>query len=414
MLRGNMRGTPTNAVAESSAKASVKATTAPKPKNGGAAGPSKKQAARTPQSAADDSAAECYRESEAQFNAFFGVVRQTPKQEAVAPVVACVKPPTVRQPAVSAAKHSAAAPTTTKQVVPTGSAAKHSAAAPTTKQVVPAVSQSPAAKHSAAAPKQVAPASTGGGGRHHQDPKTAAISGLLSREYGIPIVRLTPEEAAMVSHPGRTVERNAYFATLFGEYPLVRIVDAYACIGGDTLSFLKWAMVNGLKLQIFAVQKKEHGRSERLKTHVDSFIDATGYSNATVTCFDKQIQDVIKLLQHCGVDPAVDLMYFDPPWDLPEGYDLSTNHGSAKNPSEATMLFIDRLEREVFGPLVKVGAAPARYVCLKAPTPFVEFSVALFQASSYLSGYKLDKEIKVRNARGQIILYYHTLKFVGA
>lgn len=391
MLRGNMRGTPTNAVAESSAKASVKATTAPKPKNGGAAGPSKKQAARTPQSAADDSAAECYRESEAQFNAFFGVVRQTPKQEAVAPVVACVKPPTVRQPVVSAAKHSAAAPTT--------------------KQVAPTVS---AAKHSAAAPKQVAPASTGGGGRHHQDPKTAAISGLLSREYGIPIVRLTPEEAAMVSHPGRTVERNAYFATLFREYPLVRIVDAYACIGGDTLSFLKWAMENGLKLQIFAVQKKEHGRSERLKTHVDSFLDATGYSNATVTCFDKQIQDVIKLLQHCGVDPAVDLLYFDPPWDLPEGYDLSTNHGSAKNPSEATMLFIDRLEREVFGPLVKVGAAPARYVCLKAPTPFVEFSVALFQASSYLSGYKLDKEIKVRNARGQIILYYHTLKFVGA
>ena len=387
MLRGNMRGTPTNAVAESSAKASVKATTAPKPKNGGAAGPSKKQAARTPQSAADDSAAECYRESEAQFNAFFGVVRQTPRQEAVA----CVKPPTVRQPVVSAAKHSAAAPTT--------------------KQVAPTVS---AAKHSAAAPKQVAPASTGGGGRHHQDPKTAAISGLLSREYGIPIVRLTPEEAAMVSHPGRTVERNAYFATLFGEYPLVRIVDAYACIGGDTLSFLKWAMVHGLKLQVFAVQKKEHGRSERLKTHVDSFIDATGYSNATVTCFDKQIQDVIKLLQHCGVDPAVELLYFDPPWDLPEGYDLSTNHGSAKNPSEATMLFIDRLEREVFGPLVQVGAAPARYVCLKAPTPFVEFSVALFQASPYLRGYKLDKEIKVRNARGQIILYYHTLKFVGA
>ena len=250
--------------------------------------------------------------------------------------------------------------------------------------------------------------------RHNQSAKTAGISKTLSAHFGIRIVGLTDDESSMVSLPTRTGERNAYFAELFKKHPSVRIVDGYACIGGDTLSFMKWAMDNKLKIHVFAVQKKEHGRAERLQLHVDSFIDATGYADAKVTCFDKQVQDVIKLLKRCGVDAGVELLYFDPPWDLPEGFDLSKNHGSAKKPSEATIRFINRLEREVFGPLVEAGADPAAYVCLKAPTPFEEFSVALFQASAYLSGYTLDREIKVRNARGQIILYYHTLKFVGA
>ena len=162
------------------------------------------------------------------------------------------------------------------------------------------------------------------------------------------------------------------------------------------------------------VQKDEHGRLQRCKAHVNEFLKTSGYDGAEVVFFEKRIQDVVvECLGRGGFDGGVDLLYLDPPWDLPEGFCLATNRGSANKPSEATRRIVARLEREVFGPLLAVRATPAAYVCVKTPTPFEEFRVALFEASPYLRGFVLDNQIKVYNRRGAISMYFIVLRYEG-
>ena len=101
--------------------------------------------------------------------------------------------------------------------------------------------------------------------------KVAGIQQCMSKEFNIPI-QLTAEEADMVSLPQRTGERNELLSELLRRLgrPAV-VVDGYASIGGDTLSFAQMASKSGLKLDIRAVQMSspdDKGRFDRLANHV--------------------------------------------------------------------------------------------------------------------------------------------------
>jgi len=242
--------------------------------------------------------------------------------------------------------------------------------------------------------------------------KVAGIQQCMSKEFNIPIV-MTAEEADMVSLPQRTGERNRLLTELLSGLgrPAV-VVDGYACIGGDTLSFAQMASLNGLKLDIRAVQtssRDDMGRFPRLVKHVDMYFknNPAARKAAKVTLLNKPIQDFI--VEH--KDLKIDLLYLDPPWNLPEGFDLATNRGTDCRPSLATTTYISRIGSDVFGPLILAAAQRPKFICLKAPTPFAEFSLALFEAApSFSRGYTLRASIPFRDKRGAIRLYYHILE----
>jgi hypothetical protein len=244
--------------------------------------------------------------------------------------------------------------------------------------------------------------------------KVKGIQDTMKDAYGIPGFNITVEESNMVSLPQRTVERNQTLAALLGGLgrPAV-VVDGYACVGGDTLSFAQMAERFGLKLEILAVQKssREEGddknRFARLKNHVGLYFKHNSTSaklSAKVSLINAPVQDFIVKNKK-----EVDLLYLDPNWNLPEGFDLSTNRGTDRKPSLATSIYIDRVQSEVFGPMLASSHSRPKFICLKAPTPFVEFSLALFEAAPFVRGYELLKSIPFRDKRGAIRLYYHVL-----
>jgi hypothetical protein len=263
-----------------------------------------------------------------------------------------------------------------------------------------------------------------------QAAKTANISRMIGDHFKLSVeFELTHMESSMVSLPGRTKDRDEYFTELFA--PLgrkIRIVDAYACIGGDSLAFLKWAGDNGIDMTLVMVQKDEFNRFERLKTHVTSFMKANRMDESNVVFLKMLVQDVVTgFLGSTRSVGAVDMLYLDPEWDLPEGFDLKHNKGTALEPSLATIRILGRLHGQVFEPLANVGAPPAAYICLKTPTPFEEFSVFLWDTSPYLRGYVFDKEIEVlrrprvdgqrtragRNQKSEICMYFIFLRYKG-
>jgi hypothetical protein len=129
--------------------------------------------------------------------------------------------------------------------------------------------------------------------------------------------------------------------------------------------------------------------------------------SAKVTLFNKPIQDFI--VEH--KDLQIDLLYLDPPWTLPEGFSLATNRGTDRKPSLATANYISRIGSDVFRPLILAAAQRPKFICFKAPTPFIEFSLALFEAApSFSRGYTLRASIPFRDKRGAIRLYYHIVE----
>ena len=242
--------------------------------------------------------------------------------------------------------------------------------------------------------------------------KMAGISDLMSQAFNISF-NLTVEESNMISLAGRTLERDMLISMMMKalDRPGV-VVDGYACVGGDTLSFMQMAFLNQLTLQIHAVQgfsadeKVDPTRIERLKSHVDQYFKKNP-TTAKVTVANQCMQNFI--VEH--KDLQIDLLYLDPPWNLPEGFDLATNRGTDRKPSLATKIYISRIVSEVFRPFALAEARRPKFICFKAPTPFVEFSLALFEeVPSFSDGYKLKASIPFRDKRGAIRLYYHFLE----
>jgi hypothetical protein len=266
-----------------------------------------------------------------------------------------------------------------------------------------------------------APSSRGKSGpTHANNAKVRGIQDTFKRAFNLPRFELTEPEANMVSLPQRTEERNELLASLFAEEKpdaVVTIVDAYACVGGDTLSFAKLASDRKFRTEIYAVQKvqpkkddegDDKGRFARLEKNIAAFLDGNPVVrlSAKVSAVNMPIQDFIRKKPFSEIS----LLYLDPPWNLPEGFDLSTNRGTDKKPSPATMLYIDRVQSEIFGPLAAAKAPRPRLIGLKTPTPFIEFSIALFDLAPFTRGYALVKSIPFRDKRGAIRLYYHILK----
>ena len=247
--------------------------------------------------------------------------------------------------------------------------------------------------------------------RRETSAKVRGIERTMIREFNIPRFELSDEEANMVSLPQRCVTRNESIARLLtGLGHAAVVIDCYACVGGDTLSFAKMAEEYGLRLEIMAVQcssSDDMGRVERLREHVRLYFrhNSTAGDYAKVLVFNTPVQKFIME----SLEKPIDLLYLDPVWHLPEGFDLSTNHGTDVDPSPATVSFITSIQNDVFGPMLEKGCPRPGLICLKAPTPFVEFSLALFNVSPFVRGYTLRESIPFRDRHGVVRFFYHIL-----
>ena len=240
-----------------------------------------------------------------------------------------------------------------------------------------------------------------------EDAKVAGIEQTMLKEFNVHM-KLDPSIASMLSLPTRTGERNAYLLSLLKQFVggKINIVDGYACVGGDTLSWLKLALENGIEMDVHAVQRKEGGRFEKLKQYTNEFLGLFKNPCAQATLYGMPIE---KFIQEY-LQGQIHMLYLDPPWNIPEGFDLKKNCGSRDKPSIPTLDLVNRLEAEVFGPLHSINYPPPLLVCIKAPTPFVEFSKVLPDTCVYLRSYGLKKSIPFVDKRGKIRLYYHILE----
>lgn len=240
------------------------------------------------------------------------------------------------------------------------------------------------------------------------DAKVKGIMGTMRDVYGMNEFKMNAAESSLISLPQRVWERNAFFVRYFtqgGKPKKLTIVDGYACVGGDSLSFMKMAVDNDLPVTIHSVQYDSglgcEGRAGRLRHNLTYNTPYQHFEHLVdVTMMPKTMERYVK--EDMSFDP--DIFYVDPPWELPDNFEKA---GSAKYPSVPTLTLVRRLEAEVFS---HMGAYHPTLICIKAPTPFEEFRIVLFEVSPYLKGYAMIKSLPFRDKRGAIRLYYHILE----
>lgn len=251
---------------------------------------------------------------------------------------------------------------------------------------------------------------------------------------------LTPKDADMITLPSRKQGRDdCIFAHLSKLLPkassakpsddeIVRIFDAYAGAGGDCIHFSEEAFKRKMHIRIVCTQNSDpndcrlygdekdpqQNRYVRLGMNQNLIFSINGHMKRKLVGFllcNEPVQNFIltQLTETKYFRERTDCLYCDPPWMLPEGFDLGKDQGTEHKPSAATTTLIKRLEKEVFGPLHKIRYPCPSLICIKAPTPFQEFRVALFETSPYLRAYALLETIPVRNRRGSICMYFHVL-----
>ena len=245
--------------------------------------------------------------------------------------------------------------------------------------------------------------------------RTAAIANLLSDHFRIKF-KVDYEESLMVTLPKRSEDRDARIMQCLSnvkpDTPIV-MADVYGGVGGDSLAIWKLLDEMGRAGIIFVAQPVvDGGRFDRLSHNVSAYKAVAKKTKVKVHLFDKHFHDVVAEFLERGSGVCVHLLYMDPPWELPTGFVSGTQYGTAERPSEVTMSLILRMEADVFKPLKEKKALPPWYVCLKVPTPYVEFSLALKKESRFMRDYDLIRQIPSLNKHGRpvyyTLLYGHT------
>ena len=205
-------------------------------------------------------------------------------------------------------------------------------------------------------------------------------------------MQCTEEEAKYISQPSEILERNKVLKNLFRARENIIIIDAFACVGGDSIS-----LMNALRLcHIHSVQRtesfEERKRYDRLVTNMNNARIIFAPCSA-ITTYNNQISSVITTIKANTAGNDVDLLFLDPPWfDRGEKLDLTT------------MRFL--LDRNVFAPMKSVDLKPD-VICMK-----LDFSLEVLSSCepfmNLLLGYQNISTVPVvRNPRRPPIYYFH-------
>lgn len=207
-------------------------------------------------------------------------------------------------------------------------------------------------------------------GRNTQD-----FAHAMMLRYGIEILdfRFDTEEHIMITFPSHTQQRSAYLRSLIST-PTPLIVDAFACIGADTMAL----MADFPQAQVFAVQRtgsdKERERFQRLIHNTTLFNHAYHRSRCSLVTVPLDIETFLS-----NVRKQIDLLYLDPPWGDAIG-----------------LPYPDHVVTEYAASVLALACPPPSVVVMKL-RPKME---------TKLSGYTLTRSLEVKAFRSNSVLYY--------
>ncbi len=176
----------------------------------------------------------------------------------------------------------------------------------------------------------------------------------------IPNLDFTDIETNYISNPKFCKWRNKW---LIKHTDIYHICDAYACIGGDTIQFMKLKPnIRIDAIQITNNDKELIERFNRLKANIKK----CSFLNSKVKTHSTSIVDFI----FDGKCEKVDFFYCDPPWADPFGYLYNC------------LELMANLTTDIIIPLIKVKHFP-KYICFKVPFHWNEFKEIMNNLPNY-------------------------------
>jgi hypothetical protein len=199
------------------------------------------------------------------------------------------------------------------------------------------------------------------------------------------VVNLSYDEISSVSDIKLSLKRDEKIQELLGREPpyLITILDAFACVGCDTLSF----MYSFPQADISAIQRcadaTEKGRFEFLQDNVKRFSELTRCKKA------KTFRTDIK--SFCETRTVEwDVLYLDPPWILTKDDKLATS-------SELAAFLNNNV--------LSVLSSPPRLICFKVHLDEKEFRSEIDQ---YMKDYDYISTIAEKPRTNWVYFHFFT------
>ena len=183
----------------------------------------------------------------------------------------------------------------------------------------------------------------------------------LGRKHNDIVFRCSDEEASYITPARDAMQVHSRIAEALDGETCKVFVDAFACVGGDTLA----AMYQFRESKIYSIEKSSahDGRFERLKDNIEEFKQALG---GTVDVEAKSI-GIGEFIKVSGDLMSISVLYLDPPWSLgPEHGSGASADGCQQSMYSPPAVISQFLNENVFTPLKEKNVYP-KIIALKLP-----------------------------------------------
>lgn len=194
-------------------------------------------------------------------------------------------------------------------------------------------------------------------------------------------VSINSDDVSSITDPANAVFRNALLAGILGDSPT--IVDAFACVGFDTMSFV-YSFPNS---RVFSAQitstAEEAARYNNLTRNTDLICTVNRVDRMRCVSFGGDVGTFLS-----GFGESIDLLYADPPWSI-----------AGKKLELQDMLGFLRDTIVSKTDLARIGV-----ICVKTDFAWDREFDALWKE---LTGGVFTKYISIRNQPGNGIYFFH-------
>jgi hypothetical protein len=204
-------------------------------------------------------------------------------------------------------------------------------------------------------------------------------------------LEFTSEEARYITQPSETVTRNQALKAMFNKKHIT-IIDAFACVGGDSISFIH-TFTEGCKLH--AVQRAENEEEVRRCARLRNNLYNATQGRRTIEhhVYNHPIAEILPEIKR-KTSGDIDLLFLDPPW-FDRGEKLSMEN------------ICILLASNVFEPMKQCDLTPT-VICIKLDFSADELnSCEIFKRMT--QDYTIIQTVDVTRNRTPVY-YFHILK----
>ena len=129
-------------------------------------------------------------------------------------------------------------------------------------------------------------------------------------------MQFTDIEATYITQPTETLGRNNALHKIFMRRNDISIIDAFACVGGDSVSFMSAFPLCELHSVQQVTTAEETGRYRRLCDNVANAQRQERYRGVRFHPYDCSTMTFFSMAENVG--KKIDLLFLDPPWKIGE------------------------------------------------------------------------------------------------